>query len=281
LATVFQKVVTEAINDLAAHGYDSKARLDRWVQRVEAAARAALIPEAILQRMLQDALGRVYGRLVRKDGLLPRHKGIDRYVLASIKPKLHAELDRRVLASSQLIKLNREASIARTLQRLSGWATSVPVGGSEATDRVKAKENVRRGIAALPFEERRVIIDQGHKLSASINEIVATDAGAIAAVWKHVREANYDARPAHEARDGEVFVVPGNWALGKGLMKLAGHEFTNDIEAPGEFVYCRCHYQYLYHLRNLPSQMLTAKGREAMEAARTRMGDFHVRHAHV
>jgi len=69
---------------------------------------------------------------------------------------------------------------------------------------------------------------------------VATDGGAIAAVWRHVREGGgYQARPEHEARNGKIFVVRDNWALLKGLMKLAGAQYTDQIEAPGELVILR------------------------------------------
>jgi hypothetical protein len=268
----FYELVRRAIADLIEHGFDSQERLDYWLRELEIAARDALIPENVLQTQLREALERAFHRSLTGGGLVRAHRGVDTFTIAAIKPKLHAELNRRIEATANLIKLNREASIARTLQRFSGWAMSVPVGGTEVAERREVAENVRRGVAGLPFEERRVVIDQGHKLVAAINEIVATDGGAIAAAWKHVREGGgYQARPEHVARNDHIFAVRGNWALEQGLMKLAGRQYTDEIEAPGELVYCRCQYVYVYNLRDLPPDMLTSKGREELERVREQL----------
>lgn len=263
----FYQVLNDAIADLMEHGFDSQERLEQWLERIHLAARASLIPEDVLQRELTDALARTYHRSV--NGLIRAHKGIGEFTLQSIKPKLRAELDRRILASASLIKLNREASVQNTLQRFAGWATSIPIGGTEMAQRREVSTQVRRSIAGLPFEERRVVIDQGHKLIAAVNEIVATDGGAIAAIWRHAREGGgYQARPEHESRNTHIFVIRGNWALQAGFMRLAGRQYTDQIEAPGELIYCRCQYQYLYNLRDLPLEMLTELGRA--ELARVR-----------
>jgi hypothetical protein len=47
-------------------------------------------------------------------------------------------------------------------------------------------------------------------------------------------------------------------------MRLNGHQYTDEIEMVGEFVYCSCSYQYVYALRDLPPDMVTAKGRETL-----------------
>lgn len=265
----FYRLITEAVEDILEHGYDSRERLERWLERLESAARAALGSARDLQALLKSELTREFERVTRNDRLLRRHSGISEYTIAKVRPALRAELDRRILASADLIRLNRDASIARTLQRFSGWATSIPVGGTEISKRREAKHAIRRGIAALPFEERRVVIDQGHKLAAAVNEIVATDGGAIAAKWvSHWREPGYDFRPGHKALDGKIFVVRDNWALRDGLMKLDGHRYTDEVEQPAQEPFCRCYWNYFaYSLRQLPKQMLTEKGREALKSA--------------
>lgn len=265
----FYQVLSAAIADLTEHGFDSQQRLDEWMRRLDVAARASLVPREVLEHAIRDGLQRVFARTTTTANLLRTHKGISEFTLAAIKPKLRAELDRRILASASLIKLNREGSVQRTLQRFSGWATSIPIGGTEVSERKEVSRNVRRGISGLPFEERRVVVDQGHKLIASINSIVAVDGGAIAAKWKHVREGGgYQARPEHEARNDHIFVVRDNWAISQGLMKLSGRQYTDQIEQPGELVYCRCTYQFLYALRDLTSDMLTDRGREELSRAR-------------
>lgn len=275
VAESFYRVLTAAIEDLTEHGFDSQARLDGWLERLRRAAIASLIPEHVLERNLKDVLERVYRRTVDGPKLIRIHPGISRYTIDRIRPKLRAELDRRIMASANLITLNRDASIERTLQRFAGWATSIPIGGSDVTKKHEERRRIRRGIAGLPFEERRVIVDQATKLAAAINDIVATDGGAIAAVWHHVKEGGgYQARPEHEARDGEMFVIRDCWALKDGLIKLAGRKYTDQIEQPAEFVFCRCWYEYLYALSDLPAEMLTAKGREMLAGVRGHMANF-------
>lgn len=266
---MFYDLLSEAIADFMKYGFDSQYRLETWTNRLNAAARAMLIPQNVLEKSLRDALIRVFRRSTTPAALLRRHHGISLFTIEQIKPKLRLELDRRILAAANLIRLNREASIARTLGRFQGWATSIPIGGSGLDTRSEVATSVRRGVAGLPFEERRVIIDQGHKLTSAVNDIVATDGGAIAGIWRHVMEGGgYQARPQHEARNGHIFVIRSNWAIARGLMKLDGREYTDQIEQPAELPFCRCTYQYLYNLRDLPRSMLTAKG--ASELMRVR-----------
>jgi hypothetical protein len=270
----FYRVLTAAIRDLSLHGFDSQERLERWLKALAEAARTTLTPENVLARELASRLQQAYERTVGdRSKLLRLHPGVGQFTLQQILPKLRGELDRRILASASLIKLNRQASIQKTLQRFAGWASSIPAGGSKAVDRPETNDDIRRGIAGLEFETRRVIADQGHKLVASIHNIVAVEGGAIAAVWHHTMEGGgYQARPEHVDRDGDIFVIRSNWALERGLMKLDGRQYTDQIEAPAELPYCRCRYRYLYNLRSLPESMITAVGRSELARVRAAIG---------
>lgn len=273
--TVFYRLLSAAIADFLEYGFDSQERLETWLRELRTSARDALIPEYVLERELRAALGRAFNRALSPQVIKRVHAGVDRFTIERVKPELRAELDRRILASSNLIKLNRDASIEKTLQRFSGWATSIPIGGTEAASRAETAQQVRRGIAGLPFEERRVIVDQGHKLNAAINEIISVDGGAIAGEWKsNWRESGYDYREPHKERDGKIFVIRDNWALRDGLMRLARHQYMDEITKPGEEVYCRCAYRWLYTLRDLPPEMVTAKGRQKLASARAQIRRF-------
>lgn len=266
----FYEVLTDAVDDFITNGFDSQERLDRWLALLAEASRRSLVPPSLLQQALRSQLTRIFTRETSLTKLVKRHRGVSTFTLRNVKPKLRAALDRRILASANLIKLNRKASIARTLQRFAGWASSVPKGGTEIQARKSVKDTVRRSIAALPFEERRVIIDQGHKLVAAVNDIIATDGGAIALIWHHVKEGPpmYDARPDHVARDGKVYLIRDSWAHKKGLVKPDRAGYSDEITQPGEEVFCRCHAEYLYALRDLPADMLTVKGQAALAEAR-------------
>jgi len=259
----FNQVVLSAIADLSEYGFDSLHRLERWQRELTYAAERQAKSDMAVDERLKEHLGRIYAQQITKGGILKRHK-IEAWTLEKVKPSLRKELDRRIMASAQLIKLNRQQAILKTLQRFSGWSTSLPMGGSEAVDKRGEAENIKKSIKQLPYIERRCILDQSAKLKASLDSIIATDNGAIAAIWHSRHSANYDNRPEHLKRDGKLYFVRDNWAISKGLAKLAGHEYTDQITQPGEEVYCSCSYVYLYNLRSLPDECITIAGREIL-----------------
>lgn len=268
----FYRVVSEAVRDLTEHGFDSQDRVDRWTRAIAAAARAAQVPMEDVSARLAERLGREFRGALSPRRLARVHEDVGPWTIERMRPQLRAELSRRIAASANLIKLDREASIQRTLSRFAGWASSVPPGGTRAVDRRAEAEAVRRGIAGLPFVERRVVIDQSHKLAAALDDIIARDEGAVAAVWRHVRpQPGYDPRPEHVARDGHWFLLRDSWAHRDGLVKPGRDGYLDDVDQPGEKIFCRCWAKYVYGLDRLPPSMLTSKGRARLREAESRL----------
>lgn len=265
----FYETIQAAIADITAHGFDTQSRIDRWLAEIEQAAKDSAIPDHLAQETMSRAMHSIYSRMVDGGGYTQIHKGLPRFTIERLKPKLRAELDRRLMASAELIKLNRKQMIEQTKQRLAGWATSIPSGGSRAVDKREVAVNLKKSFSALPFETRRVLIDQGHKLASELNNIIAVDGGAIAAEWhSHWRQPGYNYDPDHKRLDGKIFVVRGNWAIEKGLMSK-GDGYIDENERPAERPFCRCQYRYIYSLRDLPDELLTEKGRKALNSAQT------------
>jgi hypothetical protein len=265
----FYEILRLAISDITEHGFDSSGRLTFWTEQLRQAAMRTVMPLWRMEALLKTGLSAIYRRLVERGQIVRYHPGIERFTVARVAPHLRAELDRRILASADLIKLNREQVIAKTLQRFQGWATSIPGGGSDATSKQQTAKEVRKALARLPFEERRVLIDQGHKFTANLSNILAQDGGAIALIWhSHWRQAGYDYREDHKERDGHVYAIRGNWAMQRGLMRAGEAGYYEDITAVGEEVFCRCYAQYLYTLRDLPKDMLTKRGAEELARAK-------------
>lgn len=268
----FYETVRAAVRDLAEHGFDSIERVNRWVEAIRAAAERSLVPLSALEAALRDTLGAVYKREITNGGILRMHPGIGRFTLAQVAPRLHAELERRTAASRDLIVLNREAMMARTERRFRGWASSVPAGGSETVDRRDETSEVSKALRSLPFEERRVAIDQGHKFLSSLSATLAEGGSALAGVWhSHWRQLNYDYRPDHKERDLKTYLIRGSWAHEQGLVKPGPAGYLDEITQAGEEVSCRCYVTYLYALRALPVEMLTKKGLAALAEARAVM----------
>lgn len=262
----FFETLTRAVNDFVTKGFKSEDQLRDWLENLRKAAHDNLVSEAVMVDELKRSLRSVFIRLTQKGGLFKFHPGISQYTIARLMPAMRAELDRRIMASVNLIKLNRQSAIEKTLQRLAGWATSIPAGGTKSQDKLETKVKIRKALASLPFEERRVAIDQGHKMTAAINEVVAEGSGAIAAEWhSHWRQPNYNYREDHKDRDKKVYLIRHSWAHDKGLVKPGKAGYTDEVTKPGEAINCRCWYVYLYNLNDLPDDMLTKRGRDALD----------------
>ena len=259
----FFEVINSAIADFLKHGFDDVKRLDHWLLQIRMSAQAHLMSEREMQHRMEKALRGVFERLVTKNGLVS--KDVSKYDITKLSGKLRAELDRRIIASANLIKDDREQSIHMVLRRFEGWATSIPAGGTKVKPTPKEKSAIKKGMSDVGFKQRRVIIDQTHKLIANINEIVAIDNGAIAARWhSHWKQMNYDYRKDHKERDSKIYAVRESWAVKEGYISPI-NGYTDDITSPGEEVFCRCNYVYLYNLRQV-KDLLTKKGLMALQS---------------
>ena len=262
----FYTILTEAVSDITDHGFDSQKRINEWMELLRDSAEAALTSKRTMDKMLRDGLTSIYRRLIDQGQIIQRHPGVNLRTIKDIKPALRAELDRRIMASADLITLNREVAVNKTLARFSGWSTSIPKGGVENSKKTKTKKEIRKALASLPFEERRVLIDQGQKLAASLSEIVANDGGAIAGIWhSRWRQQNYDYREQHKERDGEIYLVRDSWAAKAGLVK---GKYYDQVEGVAELPFCRCYMTWLHGLGSLPKSSLTTKGVERLKEAR-------------
>jgi hypothetical protein len=259
----FFEVINQAIADFLKHGFDDVNRLEHWLLQIKLSAHKHLMSEQEMQQKMEKALKVAFNRLVTKDGLVS--KEVSKYDVTRLSGKLRAELDRRIIASANLIKDDREQSIRMVLRRFEGWATSIPAGGTKIKPTPKEKSVIKKGMSDIAFKQRRVIIDQTHKLIANINEIVAVDNGAIAARWhSHWKQMNYDYRKDHKDRDDKIYIIRDSWAVKEGYIDPI-NGYTDDITSPGEEVFCRCNYVYLYNLRQV-KDLLTKKGLMALQS---------------
>ncbi len=268
----FDEVMNAAIRDFTENGFDEEGRLEKWLGRIRAAATRQAGSEAKATKLLKEGLVSLYRRMVERGTALQSHPGVSLMTIQKLKPELRAELDRRILASANLIKLNRKRAIDQTLQRFSGWSTSIPRDGARKPPTKEDVTNLKKPMQSLPFEQRRVLTDQGHKFSAALSNIVAEDGGAIALIWNsNWRQPGYDYREDHKERDGVVYLIRDSWAHKKGFVKAGDGGYYDRITAVAEEPFCRCFATYIYNLRDLPKSMVTEKGRKALEEARAKL----------
>lgn len=268
MATQFQKILTEAINHFVENGYTDQNALEYWLTLLRRAAIQSLVPEDVIRQNVAGTLRSLYRREVERGGILKNHRGMGIGTLNRLRPELENELQKRLAANVSLIKLNRERVVAQTLDRFAGWATSVPEGGTPIPQRNHVKAAVKKGLSGLPFEERRVAIDQGHKFLNAINTVVAEGGGAIGAIWhSHWQQPGYNYRPDHKERDLKFYLLRDSWAIQKGLVKVGPDGYSDSITQPAEEPFCRCFWQFVYSLKDVPDDCLTERGHEILIGA--------------
>lgn len=266
----FTRIVRDAVKHFLTNGYSSREDLESWQGRIRQAAEGETADDyaAMVTRRLTGS----YDLEINRAAALKRHPGISRFTVNYLEPKLRAELDRRILASVDLITLNRQKAIDTTLSRFSGWASSIPsadsiaLRGIQGTMRETAT-HIQKSAEQVEYEARRVMIDQNHKLIANIDNVIATSNNAIAAEWhSHWRRPGYNYRVDHKERDLLIYLIRGNWAQKQGYIKPGTAGYLDEITQPGEEVFCDCYVTYIYNLRSIPEEMLTQKGSKFLES---------------
>jgi len=274
--TRFSRVVRDAIKHFLEYGYRSTEELNEWVSRIRAASYEVAGSQGHYMEEVTSNLTQLFENDITKGRVLKRHQGISRFSVEKLSTSMRAELDRRIMASADLIKINREKAIETTISRFVGWSTSIPSashdiqqGRSSTRGTVTSNaKHIEKSAKQVDYEARRVMIDQGHKLIANIDNIIATENNAIAAIWhSHWRQPNYDYREDHKERDKHVYLIRGNWAQKKGYVKPGKSGYLDEVTQPGEEVFCRCYVTYVYNLRSVPAEMLTNKGEQFLMAA--------------
>ncbi|EPM2198738.1 hypothetical protein ACTK7T_004256 [Escherichia coli] len=259
------EVLTDAVNYYVNHGWDSEKSLLEWCRKLRVAAQREPPDDTVARKHLTA----IYSRLVIDGGALRDQPpdGPKKITVEKLKPEFRKELDRRIFASANLIKLNREQAIEKTIQRFQGWVTSIPPDGVSEIDRREVKSSFQKSVKDMDFISRRVAIDQGHKLASNVKYLLAVQSGAIALRWhSNWRRPGYKYRQDHKERDEKIYLLRDSWALEQGLIKPV-YGFYDEITAAGEEVYCSCDALPIYAPQKLPDEFLTEKGKREFNRA--------------
>lgn len=90
----FTRTVREAVKFFLRNGYTSRQELEQWQAIIRQAAESETDDDYM--SMVSDRLRKTYDLQVSKAGALERHKGLSRFTLNYMEPKLRSELDRRI-----------------------------------------------------------------------------------------------------------------------------------------------------------------------------------------
>lgn len=268
----FRTLLLEALREFADYGYTSETDLQDWLMRLQFTLEREMPTDRATLKAISTTLEAIFNREIRT-GIERRVPGVERYTIDQVAPELRAELSRRIYAAADLIRINKAAAMAKTLQRFSGWASSVPQSAANSRKPLQTRDiatEILKPIKQLRFEHRRVAIDQGAKLSAAVSHVVAMGQGAIACVWhdRGEKDRSYDARPAHLARSGKLFLVRDSWAMDGGLIRRGALPYYDDLEDPAaQLPFCSCYVTWIVSPREMPDTTLTRKGREWLKAA--------------
>jgi len=117
----FVKELRDAIKDFLERGYSSEDQLITWMERLRNATDEKVNGNDYYTQVSRRFTA-AYDMEVNREKALKRHPGVSRFTLNYVEPKLRSELDRRIMAATDLIKLNRAQAVDKTLQRFSDSA---------------------------------------------------------------------------------------------------------------------------------------------------------------
>ncbi len=161
-----------------------------------------------------------------------------------------------------------DQQISEFNSRLEQFLEQVPRGGTKDKAAKSQITEIKKELRQLAKWEKLFSVYKANSLAAEIEYIFSLQGNPLAAIWHYSKldeQGEYQKTYDHEACDGKVYAVRGNWAIEKGLMKAGAHGYINDSTRPAQEVGCMCRLQWVYNLRSLPSDMITAKGRSELE----------------
>ncbi|MDE1990791.1 MAG: hypothetical protein KGI82_10020, partial [Betaproteobacteria bacterium] len=110
----FYDLVRQAVAQASEHGPPSEAQLDALLVQIRLAAQRSLLSDAEVNAQLKRHFAGLYNRLIVRGKIFERMRGVERFTAAQVAPAIRAELDRAILASADLIRLNKAAEVEKT-----------------------------------------------------------------------------------------------------------------------------------------------------------------------
>jgi hypothetical protein len=253
----FHKLLRQATGHFSKFGFTSPSDVNDWLTRLNASAESTLdtdTAKAKVERALAGAFYRALGR-----GRLAGRKGqVSKLSMDQLEPKLRNELEKRMFAAREEVDATHRQALERIHGRFLGLATA---GARPGAVREVVKP-VAKAMRDAKAQERMTAVDQTKKLMATMDEVVAEDAGSIGGFWDAMWLIERKHRPEHAARHDLFYVRRGSWADEQGLITHP-EGYMDEFDMPRVLINCQCQYRYVFDLEDAPPEVLTAKGRAA------------------
>lgn len=203
------------------------------------------------------------------DSFKQKHKGMSAYTHNDISKEFRKALERRILHSLQAIKIKDQQLLLDLESRFLSFITD--------EKKEKSLQNLKDNLAANKSTKiaknyvKNVVSDQVARLNDDIDSIHAKLNGALGLIWHTMEDTKVVGNPSgkypkgnelhndHYKRNNVFFALKNSYATKKGLLKADIFEDLEDIKKVGRGLNCRCYYEYIYDLRDVPKEYL-AKG---------------------
>ena len=198
-----------------------------------------------------------------------KHHKMSAYNLKDISPEFRKILEKRVLNSLNAIKIKDK----KLLLDLESRFVNFMLDDKEKTMR-NLQENlkVNETLKHSKHYVRNILRDQTQRMNDDIDYINGKLNGAVGLIWHTQNDNRVVGNPSglypkgnelhnnHYKRDNVFFALRDSYATQQGLLKAEVFESLEDISKIGRAINCRCDYEYLYDLRDVPSMYLSKKG---------------------
>jgi hypothetical protein len=106
--SAFDDVLAEAVAYFVEHGFKTEEEYRAWQRRISDAIDAKMRAPGFSEKLLKEHLEAIFNRLVQQGTILKYHGEVKKFTVERVAPHLRAELTKRIMASADLIKLNRQ-----------------------------------------------------------------------------------------------------------------------------------------------------------------------------
>jgi hypothetical protein len=160
-------------------------------------------------------------------------------------------------------KLYLDEQLSQLQALLKQFLEQVPIGGTKGKATKSRISEIKKELRQLAKWDQLFYVYKARSFSAEIEYLFALEGNPIAAIWHYNQmdeQGEYRKTYSHKERDGHVYSVRGNWAIGKGLMMAEPYGYIDEVSRPSQEIGCMCHLQLVYGIRDLPNEMVTEKG---------------------